>query len=265
MSRVVVCALARHEEVYIVDWIKWWRGIGVDHFYLWDNNDLNDQKLYNTILPEQRQYVTVINIRGRHEGSMQHHVYTEFYKSYGQSFDWCFFVDIDEFLTNVADVHQWLDDPQFCGVQAIRIRWRLFGDDNLIERDMSKPVWEGITQVQDFDPELSCQGKTVLRGKMRNVTCRSCHWFKVNNQMALACLPTGEACTSKYKIEEPYTSQIKLNHYRTKTLSEFMKQKYGRGDAIYSKININLDYYFITNKKTPEKLAWLKENYGIEL
>ena len=264
MSRIVVCALARHEELYIVDWIKWWRNIGVDHFYLYDNNSPLEPRLYNALLPEQRKYCTVISIRGRHEGSLQHHVYEEFYRSYGSSFDWCFFVDVDEFLTNVDDVHAWLADPLYRGFQAIRIQWRLFGDDNLIERDMGRPVWEGIVQEQN-DPELAIQGKTVLRGKMRNVTSRSCHWFKVRGVMAYACLPTGEVCRSMYQIHEPYTSPIKLNHYRTKTLSEFMQQKWQRGDAVYSRATIDLDYYFATNEKTPEKLAWLRENYGIEL
>lgn len=265
MSKIVVCALARHEEKYIVDWIKWWRNIGIDYFHIYDNNDLKESYLYDALLPEQKAYVTVHNIRGRHEGSLQHHVYQEFYNEYKNDFDWCFFVDIDEFLTNVADVHEWLADDKYKSFAAIRIQWRLFGDDNLITRDMTKPIWEGIVQPHENYPKLSTQGKTVLRGHLKNVTCRSCHWFKINNSMAPACLPTGEPCTSLYIINEPYTSPIKLNHYRTKTLSEFMAQKYKRGDAVYTTASPDFDYYFATNEKTPEKLAWLEENYGIKL
>ena len=45
----------------------------------------------------------------------------------------------------------------------------------------------------------------------------------------------------------------------TKSLSEFVNQKMNRTDAVFGNINIKLDYYWRINKKTPQKLEWLKE------
>ena len=44
----------------------------------------------------------------------------------------------------------------------------------------------------------------------------------------------------------------------TKSLSEFVDQKLNRNDAVYNQA-LTLDYFWRINKKTPEKLEWLKE------
>ena len=37
--RVVLCCLAKNEELYINDFVKWYVSIGVDKLYIYDNND----------------------------------------------------------------------------------------------------------------------------------------------------------------------------------------------------------------------------------
>ena len=43
----------------------------------------------------------------------------------------------------------------------------------------------------------------------------------------------------------------------TKSLSEFVNQKLKRTDAVFGD-KILLNYYWRINKKTPEKIEWLK-------
>ena len=58
-----------------------------------------------------------------------------------------------------------------------------------------------------------------------------------------------------YLIKENYRFEIVfLNHYMTKSLSEFVKQKIGRGDAVFGKRQIKMDYYWRINKKTKKKI-----------
>ena len=45
----------------------------------------------------------------------------------------------------------------------------------------------------------------------------------------------------------------------TKSLSEFCNQKLKRTDAVFAD-TLTLNYFWRINKKTPEKLAWLKEH-----
>lgn len=45
----------------------------------------------------------------------------------------------------------------------------------------------------------------------------------------------------------------------TKTLQEFLMQKFQRGDAMFEKRDISLDYYWNINSKTKEKEDYLNK------
>ena len=81
----------------------------------------------------------------------------------------------------------------------------------------------------------------------------------VENNVIPSVLPSGKPCWSKVAICENYSQEsVFLYHYMTKSLSEFVNQKLDRNDAVYNQ-QIKIDYYWRINKKTPQKLEWLKE------
>ena len=45
----------------------------------------------------------------------------------------------------------------------------------------------------------------------------------------------------------------------TKTISEFVKQKMNRTDAVFGNRILDLNYFWRINKKTDEKLKYLKD------
>ena len=47
--KVYVCALAKNEHLYINEWVKYYVGLGIDHIYLYDNDNLNSQFIGNYI------------------------------------------------------------------------------------------------------------------------------------------------------------------------------------------------------------------------
>jgi hypothetical protein len=54
-----------------------------------------------------------------------------------------------------------------------------------------------------------------------------------------------------------------IRHYKTKTLSEFCDQKLNTPRVFDPTKKRTIDYFFQVNKKTPEKIAYLKSR-GIE-
>ena len=52
---------------------------------------------------------------------------------------------------------------------------------------------------------------------------------------------------------------MRLNHYKTKSLSEFLRIKVPRGDTLEFRA-IDMKYYWDVNDKTEEKLRYI-ENY----
>lgn len=262
--QVVVCALAKNENLYIKDWANWYLKLGFDKIYIYDNNDLETYNVKNC-LPKSDK-IEIIDIRGVCKPKLQHEIYTNFYRTH--NFGWCLFCDIDEFLVGVENIHDFLSQKKFLNTCQIRIRWKLFGDDNLIERDMSKPVYEifsheikhSLNRNLIDKGNLEIQGKAIVKGGIPNVVVRSPHFASLGNydNVLPSVLPSGAYCRSKVAIMENYSNEsVFINHYMTKSLSEFVNQKLNRNDAVYGD-KLKLDYYWRINKKTPEKLEYLK-------
>ena len=266
---IVVCAMAKNEHKYINEWVEHYINLGFDKLYIYDNDELDSPNIKDYISSKFLNKCVIKNIRGQHKPKLQHDIYTGFYAKYGKTFEWCLFCDIDEFLFGVENIHSLLDQPMYQNAQQIRVRWKLFGDDNLITRDMSKKV------VDSFQIEikhslnrnlinignLEKQGKMIVRGGLPNVIIRSPHFasFLNRDNIIPSILPSGKVCYSKVAIEEDYSNEtIYLHHYMTKSLSEFIEQKLNRTDAVFGNTLV-LDYYWRINKKTKEKLDYLKD------
>lgn len=254
--RVVVCAIAKNEHLYINEWVKHYIDLGVDHIYLYDNDNLKSKYIGCYINEKYKEKISIYNIRGLKKPYLQHQVYSAFYRSH--RFDWVLFVDIDEFLIGVENVHNFLSQDKFKMFNQIRIKWKLFGDDDVIERDTKIGV-KDFFKEQKHDNRLEYQNKSFIRGGLF-IQINSCHYVKGLK----SCFPTGKQCQSnKLEITDYDNETFFINHYMTKTLSEFVKQKLGRGDAVWDKRSIDFSYFWQINKKTPEKIAYLK-NLGLE-
>lgn len=258
--KVVLCALAKNENLYINDWVKWYINLGFDQIYLFDNNDKNTPYVGNFIDKEYKDRVIIKDISGLSGRGFQKKVYKDFYDTYKNTFDWCFFCDIDEFLMGIKNIKEFLSNPSFNNVEQIRIKWKLYGDDDMIERDISVPVYQAFKK-QINNNKKSNQGKAIIRGHLNKIYFNSVHYGACDEHETIlkSCLPSSKECHSKVNIEEDYSNeQVYLNHYMTKTLSEFVKQKQGRGDAVHGTV-LDLEYFWRINKKTKDKLKWLSK------
>ena len=263
MPRCVVCCVAKNEHPYIDEWVRHHLSIGFDWVYIFDNDDTSSSQMSECIGEDIRGKVTIFNKRGQHFQRMQNAFYKEFYETHGKLFDWCLFCDVDEFLDGVGDVKSWLYGIP-SEIEQVRVRWRLFGDDGIVERDPSLPVFGAFKEERRI-PGLSNQGKCIVRGRLQGLIFDSVHYLKRQGRTGKgpikSCLPSGAPCKSELCIEEDCSGEsIFLNHYMTKSLSEFVSQKMGRGDACFQSRGIDLDYYWGINEGTPGKLDWLNEH-----
>lgn len=261
--QVVICCMAKNEERYINDFIKFYFNLGVDKIYIYDNNETNGYKIDDFIAKPYKDRVIVYDIRGMKKYQLQQYVYTTFYNKNNHTFDWCFFVDIDEFLFGIDDIKQFLSNPLFENIKQVRIKWKLFGDDDLIKRDMSLPVYKAFHNEVKHSlhrnlqqkGDLEIQGKAIVKGHLGLLNIDSPHFVRG----LPSCLPSGKPCKmSGVRILDDYKGEtIFLHHYMTKSLDEFINQKLNRNDAVFNN-TIRLDYYWRINKKTKEKLDYLK-------
>ena len=270
----IICAIAKNENNYINDWVNYYLNLGFEHIYLFDNNDSNKPWVGNNI--KQINKVTIFNVNNQHMKGMQLKCYDNFYKQFCHNFNWVLYCDIDEYLTGIENINDFLNNKKFKNFEMIRVKWKLFGDDDLIDRDRQVPIYKALTKVITNN-SLSNQAKCFVRGGLSNICIGSCHYafrgdwditnlenrdLEKTTTVLKECLPSGAVCNSRISIKENYSNEtIYLNHYMTKTLAEFLEQKFNRGDACFDTKQISLDYYWQLNKKTNEKLNFAKKYF----
>ena len=102
--KVIICAMARCENAYINDWCKYHLDLGFDEIYLYDNDEVDSPYIGDAIQADLKDRIHIINIRGMREQGLQFTIYKQFYFENQDKFDWCAFIDIDEFRTGVTDL-----------------------------------------------------------------------------------------------------------------------------------------------------------------
>jgi len=124
---ICIVAILKGEEPFIEEWIAYHRIIGVDHFFLYDNDPAAPLK---HLVKRHDDYVTVIEWPDKHRDlpgrNKQTQAYTDSLRRI--SHRWVAFIDGDEFivLRKNANLQEFME--HFEDVGAIRLTWHLFGN-----------------------------------------------------------------------------------------------------------------------------------------
>ena len=125
---VAICAIAKLENNYLYEWAEYHLGIGFSHVFLFDNNDVDGEKIQDvfngTPIADE---ITIMDVRG--QKCKQLEVYNYCYN--GFDFDWCAFIDIDEFITfspqsGISTIEQLIS--RYESSNAIVLNWLCYGD-----------------------------------------------------------------------------------------------------------------------------------------
>lgn len=96
----LVCAV-RNEGIYLPHWIDYHRNLGIDHFFIYQNNNTDGSEGILNILNEL-PFVTVINNTvNESKKSPQKRAYTHAFvtqQSEVRSYEWCVVIDSDEYI-----------------------------------------------------------------------------------------------------------------------------------------------------------------------
>ena len=95
--KVCLCVVGKKENMYAKEYVNYYKKLGYNHIYIYDNNDINDEK-FESVLSEEinSNYVTIVNYRGLK--GRQCEAYQDCYKKYNKYYNWLSFYDFDEFL-----------------------------------------------------------------------------------------------------------------------------------------------------------------------
>lgn len=160
-SKVAVVAMVRDEKPFLDEWLVYHRFLGVDHFFVYD--DEPDLSMAEFLKPHC-QHVTVVPWFERHRHlpgrNKQTKAYTHALSNGLGSFEWVAYIDVDEFLLfkRHSSIQEFLSSLDR-SVSSVSLNWMLFGH-NGFHDDPAGLVTSALTRRM-FLP--ACQCKSISR------------------------------------------------------------------------------------------------------
>ena len=244
MKKVGIIAIAKNEDLYLEEWINWHLGLGFDTIII----GLNDDEFKPLIANPRVIYEDYTGVE-----KVQSLAYTELYEKYRDQFDWLLFIDIDEFVMCYTHIKTFLYGFD-CDV--VRISCKHYSDGDMLDTDGDYRVIERFTQP--YYTNLDTFVKSFINTRVE-LGERKIYGHGIYDKTLDARNAYGDPCENTNQ----HTTRIVhercwLNHYPTKTIGEYIRQKYRRGGANNNPGRYtNWDkYFFRTNRRTQEKIGY---------
>ena len=240
ISPVIFC-IAKFEQKYIEEFVNYHIKLGFDKIYIYDNEDI---PTYNTLLDKYKDNIVVIPFSGEKQQypSLEH-----FIQNYinDPTITHVINIDVDEFIVlkkhkNIKDfIKEYIKDD--CA--GIGINWRFFGSSNKNE-------------IEDIPCTLRFT-KCEKEGNKHIKTLFNKNYFIKYNTMHDIDINDGYHIknTKNDIIKGPFNNNIdlsiiQLNHYKSKTLPEFLQiRKRGTADTHEIKTDEHVKQDFLAYDK----------------
>jgi Glycosyltransferase family 92 len=203
------CAIYRNEAPYLAEWIEFHRLVGVERFFLYDNNSTDDHR--DVLAPYVAEGVAVVQQWPSHPG--QTPAYNHCLAEHGNQSRWIAFIDLDEFLFAPVDrpVSEVLREyEEWPGVGVNRVTYGTSGHKEkpaglVIESYVMK--WPAPASIKSIvDPA-------------RAARCLDPHAFAYHDggfAVDERKRPIDGRFTDEYTFE-----RLRINHYYTRSEAEF--------------------------------------------
>lgn len=267
--KVCICTLGKQENRYIREFIEYYKKLGIDQIFLYDNNEEDGEKFEDVIEDYINiGYVILLDWRGKKKVlyNIMNHCYINNYRK----FDWLIFYEIDEYinLKNYNNIKDFLTEEKFNNCEAIYLNWVFHTDNNLINYDNRSlherfPILEPNALKNNtiyYNPV-----KSILKGHIKNIKINCVHRLNLNIK---ACNGFGiKPKLDKYYMPADFTYYY-IDHYYFKSIEEF-SEKINKGCAIFDNdIDIKMhkiNRYFMMNQINLKKINYLEKKIGINL
>ena len=253
--RIALVCIAKNEDRYIAEWIKYHKALGFDEIFVYQNNwKCTDSEA----LAESHVHWKEIN------GEIKQLVaYNDFLKENYGTIDWAAFFDCDEFLVlkDSWNVQTFLDSAK--DYYGVAMNWKFFGDSNLTYDTGQKGVLSRFTHCQKlFNQHI----KTILN--IKKLRDSGMHTKFIENPHNVDIAANGSSSQTivssdfKHFVNGPFNKDYVddmhfLAHFFCKTRSEYINIKIARGRAD-SDVIVTQELFDASNYNECEELGLLK-------
>ncbi|MFC3652667.1 glycosyltransferase family 92 protein [Dyella humi] len=234
---LAICAVFKDEAAYLREWVEFHQLMGVERFYLYNNN--SSDRYLDALQVHIASGAVVLHEWPRHPAQLQ--AYEHCLKTHGNEADWIAFIDVDEFLfspnaTLLPDVlAEYADHP------GVGVNWVMFGSaghthkptGGVLENYLRRGELEsGVPYAHLRLPDGSYRSenahiKSIVQPS-KVMACKNAH-FMLYTDNARAVDENGQP------IDGPFTAKVsvnklRINHYWSKSEEE-CRRKFERGFA----------------------------------
>ena len=264
--KVALCTMGKKENLYIKEFVDHYIKLGIDHIFIYDDNEPNTEKMSGIINDKYKNIVTIFeNIQDKIKN--QPMAFTTCYNNNIYKFDWFIMLDMDEYLYIINDtLKNYLSNHIFDKCDFIKINWVFPKINNLVYYD-PRPLFERFKgpYIKDYFV------KSIIRGNItelkywvhspifspkRNITCNNEGRQIYYDNLNFESLPIN-------------TEKAFIIHYKFKSTEEFinkLKRGYGNwfGNKIGNILKFKIDEYF-QNDITLEQINYLEKELNVNL
>ncbi len=217
---LAVVAIFRDEAQRLAEWIEFQRLLGVEHIYLYDNGRSDDpQKVLAPYLDEG--FVTLIPWAFPwYMGSVaaQTLAYAHALSSFGQSWRWVAFIDVDEFLFPVVDMTLSESLLSYEDLPAVSVFWVMFG----FSGHKTPPVGGVIENYVMRAPFPTHTKVKCIVNPAEVIAVDGAHLFNLKIGPKMAFTESRKLFDQSWEPkEDDIGSVFRLNHYYTLSRAEF--------------------------------------------
>lgn|GEM_PF-658115 len=233
---IAIAAIFKNEAPYILEWVAYHRAIGVERFYIADNNSDDGT---TDILASLARAGIIVHIPFPHVAGQppQLPAYAEIMRRHRSEADWFAFIDADEFIFLDND-HS--DLPGVVATLALRenvgaivLNWAIYGSSGHADDD-------GRLVIERFSGRAKMEWGTNFHYKS---LVRSSAWASVHGNPHLFVLSPGysafhsngqpvvDHARGPGLSRDVIWAPVRLNHYVIKSKGEFLRKKRPRGRA----------------------------------
>ncbi len=226
MNNLIVFALHRQESAHIKEWLDYHLLVGVEKFFLRDNNSPGDPATLEILQPYIDKGIVVNTPLVGKAAGQQSQAYTEFIESRPDA-KWVAFIDIDEFLCpvlsdSVPDALAEFDD--FAGVG---INWRCFGTSDCIKSPEYVTASNYRRSYDHFPPNAHI--KSIVRPE-RVTHCTGPHSFAPKEGFSIVN-ENHQSIPYAFSSPPSYT-KLYINHYMLRSEEDYaLKASRGGGNS----------------------------------
>ena len=230
---LTVCAIAKNEGSYFQEWVDWHKNLGVEKFYIYDNESTDNTK--EVLVPYiESGFVDYVYWRGK---AQQLPVYDDCLEKRRLEASWIAVIDLDEFIVPIKDqtIPEFL--KRFENFSAVEINWLVYGSGGAKKKEHGG-VMERFKSHSHFNHRLNRHAKTIANPR-RVFNFIGCHEAAVISGSAADS--HGQVVRKQFRDREAQLDVIRINHYAVKSYEEFLqKRARGRGRTVTQR---GLDYF----------------------